>query len=42
MFYTDNNTKNLKILEALYIKFRQSIINGIYFETRDNILKYLK
>ena len=35
----DNNIKKLKILEALYIKFRKPTINRINFETSDNILQ---
>ena len=42
LLHTDNNVKNLKILEALYVKFRQPIIKRINFETSDNILKCLK
>ena len=43
ILHTDNNIQKLnKILEALYIKFRQPIINRINCETSDNILKYLK
>ena len=38
----DNNVKKLKILEALYIKFRQPTMNIINFETSDNIQKCLK
>ena len=39
MLHTDNDVKKLKILEALYVKFRQPRIN---FKTSDNILKCLK
>ena len=42
ILHTNNNIKNLKLLEALYIKFRQLTINRINFETSDNILKCLK
>ena len=42
LLHIDNNVKKLKILEALYIKFRQPTINRINFETSDNILKCLK
>ena len=40
--HTDNNVKKLKILKALYIKFRQPPINRINFESNDNILKCFK
>ena len=42
ILHTDNNIKKLKIVEALYMKFRQPTINRINFETSDNILKSLK
>ena len=42
ILHTDNNVKKLKILEALYIKFKWLTINRINFETSDNILKCLK
>ena len=42
MLHTDNNIKELEILKALNIKFRQPIIYKINLETSDNILKCLK
>ena len=42
ILHTDNNMKELKILEALCIKFRQTTINKINFETNDNILRCLR
>ena len=42
ILHTYNNIRKLKILEALFIKFRQATFNRINFETSDDILKSLK
>ena len=42
ILHPNNNIKILKILEVLYIKFRQTTFNRINLETCDNISKRLK